>query len=305
MPTAPTPTAPAATDVAPPDAIGRLAASFTGAAARRASRRRSRARAAGVPRPGRSGGLHPAAVRRRRVLQPVQGGQRDQDRPDEFLATCVGGENELALRRSTCSTSSTATRPVRRQFRDSCPAPDDASAKRLEAMLALGDRVGDRPERAAACYHRELNRSRSAIVEREHRRQQQPVARLPPAPARPRRRPRGRPRRVASGSSGDDPRRGARRTRRRARRAPRRRPAPAPAPPPARGARRRRGRRPAARRAPASPARAPAGRRRTPPWPASPPCQSSTTRMPGGPASSQKRCGSTGSGMATSPIPSS
>src|SRR3954454_11100331 len=90
-PTAPPSTAPAPTDVAPPDAIGRLAASFTGQLLVRQSRKE---------------GLGPVACRdlagQAGCIQLLSGGGacssrfkagNVKDRPDEFLATCVGGQN--------------------------------------------------------------------------------------------------------------------------------------------------------------------------------------------------------------------
>ena len=133
--TAPGATPPATTDVAPADAIGRLAASFTAQLISR-QRKDARARAAGVPRPGRFRGLHPAAVRRRCVLQPVQGGH-DQGSPRRV-------PRHLRRRRERVGHCDVdllyfvdGDKAGQAQFRDTCPAPDDASAKRLEAMLSL------------------------------------------------------------------------------------------------------------------------------------------------------------------------
>ncbi len=133
-PTSPSSTAPAATDVAPPDAIGRLAASFTGQLLVRQSK---------------DEGLGPLACRdlagTAGCIQLLSGGGacssrfksgNVKDRPDEFLATCVGGKNAWH-----CDLDEQyyvdGDRAGQAAFRDTCPAPDDASAKRLAAMLAL------------------------------------------------------------------------------------------------------------------------------------------------------------------------
>jgi hypothetical protein len=134
-PALPTPTAPAATSaVSPPDAIGRLAASFTGQL---------------LVRQKKTVGLGPLACRdlagSAGCIQLLSGGGacssrfksgNVKDRPDEFLATCVGGKNawhcELDLQYFA-----DGERAGQAAYRDSCPAPDDVSAKRLEAMLAL------------------------------------------------------------------------------------------------------------------------------------------------------------------------
>jgi hypothetical protein len=125
---------PAATDVAPPDAIGRLAASFT---AQLISRQKKEV------------GLGPLACRdlagSAGCIQLLSGGGACssrfkagtiKDRPDEFLATCIGGENAWR-----CDVDLLyfvdGDKAGQAQFRDTCPAPDDVSAKRLEAMLAL------------------------------------------------------------------------------------------------------------------------------------------------------------------------
>ncbi|MDX6377569.1 MAG: hypothetical protein QOE98_1872 [Gaiellaceae bacterium] len=138
LPTAPgqtTSTAPTATaDVAPPDAIGRLAASFTGQL---------------LVRQKKDVGLGPLACRdlagSAGCIQLLSGGGacssrfkagNVKDRPDEFLATCVGGQNawhcEVDLQYFA-----DGDRAGQAAYRDSCPAPDDVSGKRLEAMLAL------------------------------------------------------------------------------------------------------------------------------------------------------------------------
>jgi hypothetical protein len=131
--TAPGATAPT-TDVAPPDAIGRLAASFTGQL---------------LVRQKKDEGLGPLACRdlagSAGCIQLLSGGGacssrfksgNVKDRPDEFLATCVGGKNGWH-----CDLDEQyyvdGDRAGQAAFRDSCPAPDDVSAKRLAAMLAL------------------------------------------------------------------------------------------------------------------------------------------------------------------------
>ncbi len=127
--------APTATsDVAPPDAIGRLAASFTGQL---------------LVRQKKEEGLGPLACRdlagSAGCIQLLSGGGacsgrfksgNVKDRPDEFLATCVGGGNSwhCELREQYFADGERAGQAA---FRDSCPAPDDGSAKRLDAMLAL------------------------------------------------------------------------------------------------------------------------------------------------------------------------
>ena len=125
---------PATTDVAPPDAIGRLAASFT---------------AQLISRQKKDVGLGPLACRdlagSAGCIQLLSGGGACssrfkagtiKDRPDEFLATCIGGKNawhcDLDLLYFV-----DGDKAGQAQFRDTCPAPDDGSAKRLEAMLAL------------------------------------------------------------------------------------------------------------------------------------------------------------------------
>lgn len=132
--TAPGTTAPAATDVAPPDAIGRLAASFT---------------AQLMARQKRDVGLGPLACRdlagSAGCIQLLSGGGACssrfkagtvKDRPDEFFATCVGGDNAWH-----CDVDLLyfvdGDRAGQAQFRDTCPAPDAGSGQRLEAMLAL------------------------------------------------------------------------------------------------------------------------------------------------------------------------
>lgn len=132
--TAPATTAPAATDAAPPAAIGRLAASFT---AQLISRQRKDV------------GLGPLACRdlagSAGCIQLLSGGGAcssrfkagtARDRPDEFLATCVGGENAWR-----CDVDLLyfvdGDKAGQAQFRDTCPAPDEVSGKRLQAMLAL------------------------------------------------------------------------------------------------------------------------------------------------------------------------
>ena len=127
--------APTATsDVAPPDAIGRLAASFT---------------TRFLVRQNRDVGLGPLACRdlagSAGCIQLLSGGGacssrfksgNVKDRPDEFLATCVGGGNawhcELDLQYFA-----DGERAGQAAYRDACPAPDVVSAKRLDAMLAL------------------------------------------------------------------------------------------------------------------------------------------------------------------------
>jgi hypothetical protein len=130
--TAPAPTATA--DVAPPDAIGRLAASFTGQL---------------LVRQKKDVGLGPLACRdlagAAGCIQLLSGGGacssrfksgNVKDRPDEFLATCVGGRNAWH-----CDVDlqyfADGERAGQAAYRDTCPAPDEVSGKRLEAMLAL------------------------------------------------------------------------------------------------------------------------------------------------------------------------
>jgi hypothetical protein len=130
-----TSSAPTATaDVAPPDAIGRLAASFTGQL---------------LVRQKKDVGLGPLACRdlagSAGCIQLLSGGGacssrfkagNVKDRPDEFLATCVGGQNAWH-----CDVDlqyfADGDRAGQAAYRDSCPAPDGVSGKRLEAMLAL------------------------------------------------------------------------------------------------------------------------------------------------------------------------
>ncbi len=134
-PQQPTSTAPPTTSgVSAPDAIGRLAASFTGQL---------------LVRQKKDVGLGPLACRdlagSAGCIQLLSGGGacssrfkpgNVKDRPDEFLATCVGGKNawhcELDLQYFA-----DGERAGEAAYRDSCPAPDDMSAKRLAAMLAL------------------------------------------------------------------------------------------------------------------------------------------------------------------------
>ena len=125
---------PATTDVSVPDAIGRLAASFT---AQLISRQKKEV------------GLGPLACRdlagSAGCIQLLSGGGACssrfkagtiKDRPDEFLATCVGGRNAWH-----CDVDLLyfvdGDKAGQAQYQDACPAPDDVSAKRLEAMLAL------------------------------------------------------------------------------------------------------------------------------------------------------------------------
>lgn len=134
VPTQPAAPPAASTDVAPPDAIGRLAASFT---------------AEFLVRQHKEVGLGPLACRDLAgdagCIQLLSGGGACssrfkagglKDKPDEFLATCVGGDNawhcELDLQYFA-----DGDRAGQAAYRDGCPAPDTASAKRLEAMLAL------------------------------------------------------------------------------------------------------------------------------------------------------------------------
>ena len=132
--TTPGTTAPPATDVAPADAIGRLAASFT---------------AQLISRQKKDVGLGPLACRdlagSAGCIQLLSGGGACssrfkagtiKDRPDEFLATCVGGDNAWHCDVDLLYFVDGAN-AGQAQFRDTCPAPDDASAKRLEAMLSL------------------------------------------------------------------------------------------------------------------------------------------------------------------------
>jgi hypothetical protein len=130
----PAPSPSATADVAPPDAIGRLAASFTGQL---------------LVRQRKDVGLGPLACRdlagSAGCIQLLSGGGacssrfkagNVKDRPDEFLATCVGGENAWH-----CDVDlqffPDGERAGQAAYRDHCPAPDDESQKRLEAMLAV------------------------------------------------------------------------------------------------------------------------------------------------------------------------
>lgn len=126
--------APTTTDVSVPDAIGRLAASFT---------------AQLLVRQKKEIGLGPLACRdlagSAGCIQLLSGGGacssrfkagNVKDRPDEFLATCVGGQNEWH-----CDVDlkyfAAGERAGQAAYKDTCPAPDDVSGKRLQAMLAL------------------------------------------------------------------------------------------------------------------------------------------------------------------------
>ncbi len=133
-PEAPAPTSTTAAEVAPPDAIGRLAASFT---------------AQLLVRQSKDVGLGPLACRdlagSAGCIQLLSGGGacsgrfkagNVKDRPDEFLATCVGGGNAWHCD-VTVRYFPDGDRAGQAAYRDTCPAPDAGSGQRLEAMLAL------------------------------------------------------------------------------------------------------------------------------------------------------------------------
>ena len=137
---APTTSCPAAADGADvhrglrPDAIGRLAASFT---------------ADLLVRQRKEVGLGPLACRdlagSAGCIQLLSGGGACssrfkagviKDRPDEFLATCIAGDNswhcDVDLQYFV-----TGDKAGQAAFHDSCPAPDARSADRLAAMLQI------------------------------------------------------------------------------------------------------------------------------------------------------------------------
>jgi hypothetical protein len=125
---------PATTDVSAPDAIARLAASFT---------------AELLERQAKNVGLGPAACRdlagQPGCLQLLSAGgacsqrfvpARRTGEPDGFRAECVGGGNGWQ-----CSVElqffPDGERAGQAAYRDSCPPPDAASKERLDAMLAV------------------------------------------------------------------------------------------------------------------------------------------------------------------------
>jgi len=131
--TAPAPQPPAST-VSAPDAIGRLAASFT---------------ADLLVRQNKQVGLGPLACRdlagSAGCIQLLSGGGACssrfkagviKDRPDEFLGTCIAGDNSWH-----CDVDleyfASGDKAGQAAYRDSCPAPDATSAARLAAMLKL------------------------------------------------------------------------------------------------------------------------------------------------------------------------
>ena len=61
-----------------------------------------------------------------------------EDRPDEFLATCIAGDNswhcDVDLQYFV-----TGDKAGQAAFHDSCPAPDTRSADQLAAMLKVAD----------------------------------------------------------------------------------------------------------------------------------------------------------------------
>jgi hypothetical protein len=134
--TTPAPQPPTGTAPSVPDAIGRLAASFT---------------ADLLVRQRKEVGLGPLACRdlagSAGCIQLLSGGGACssrfkagviKDRPDEFLATCIAGDNswhcDVDLQYFV-----TGDKAGQAQFHDSCPAPDAGSASRLAAMLQIAD----------------------------------------------------------------------------------------------------------------------------------------------------------------------
>jgi hypothetical protein len=131
LPASPTPTT---TNVSVPDAIGRLAASFT---------------AQLISRQQKAVGLGPLACRdlagSAGCIQLMTGGGACssrfkagtvKDRPDEFLATCIAGDNSWH-----CDLDEqyyvTGDKAGQAAYRDTCPAPDAKSAAQLAAMQQL------------------------------------------------------------------------------------------------------------------------------------------------------------------------
>ena len=189
------PTAPTSTAVSAPDAIGRLAASFT---------------ADLLVRQQKQVGLGPLACRdlagSAGCIQLLSGGGACssrfkagviKDRPDEFLATCIAGDNswhcDVDLQYFV-----TGDKAGQAAFHDSCPAPDTRVGRPArgdaEGRRSVGGRAapGDEPD---PDVHRELNRSRAGIVSGNigASRIPSPGSRAPPRPSS---RPRGRPRRA-------------------------------------------------------------------------------------------------------------
>jgi len=135
--TAPAPqpqAAPTTTDVSVPDAVGRLAASFT---------------AELLSRQNKQVGLGPLACRdlagSAGCIQLLSGGGACssrfkagviKDRPDEFLATCIAGDNSWH-----CDVDLQyfveGDKAGQAAYQDTCPAPDTKSADQLAAMLQV------------------------------------------------------------------------------------------------------------------------------------------------------------------------
>jgi hypothetical protein len=130
------PAAPTTNDVAVPDAIGRLAASFT---------------AQLLSRQNKQVGLGPLACRdlagSAGCIQLISGGGACssrfkagviKDRPDEFLATCIAGDNSWH-----CDVDLQyfveGDKAGQAAYQDTCPPPDTKSADQLKAMLQVAD----------------------------------------------------------------------------------------------------------------------------------------------------------------------
>jgi hypothetical protein len=131
---APQPVTPTSTDVSVPDAVGRLAASFT---------------ADLLVRQKKEVGLGPLACRdlagSAGCIQLLSGGGACssrfkagviKDRPDEFLATCIAGDNSWH-----CDVDlqyfASGDKAGQAAYRDTCPVPDAQSKARLDAMLQV------------------------------------------------------------------------------------------------------------------------------------------------------------------------
>jgi len=141
------PAAPTGTDVSVPDAIGRLAASFT---------------ADLLVRQNKQVGLGPLACRdlagTAGCIQLISGGGACtsrfkagviKDRPDEFLGTCIAGDNSWH-----CDVDlqyfASGDKAGQAAYKDTCPATDAKSKAQLDAMLQVAQQWEVTPTNPAA-----------------------------------------------------------------------------------------------------------------------------------------------------------
>ncbi len=123
-----------ATPVSPPDAIARLAASFTADLLVRQSKNVGLGAAACRDLAGQAGCIQLLSAGGACSQRFVPG--RGADEPDGFLAECVGGANGWQ-----CSVQlqfyPDGERAGQAAYRDDCPPPDAASQERLDALLEV------------------------------------------------------------------------------------------------------------------------------------------------------------------------